>query len=98
MDSQLEELLKYCRENNRVCPQPMIWDRIWRMLPNRKEVGSGWNPPLPLILAAWWEASDQEKIQRFEQHIRWAFQHGVISEVEKAIRGLSEDQWYHSGD
>ena len=45
-------LIAYCRENSRVCPMPQRWNALWELLPNRKRVGGGWEPPLPLILAA----------------------------------------------
>jgi hypothetical protein len=51
-----------------------------------------------LILAAWWETSDEQKQQRFEQHIRWAYEHQAFEKVDKIIRSLSEDQWYHSDE
>ena len=35
----------------RVCPQPTHWHRLWVLLPNRKRVGVGWVPALPMILA-----------------------------------------------
>ena len=96
MDQQLKDLLDFCRGNNRVCPNPDEWNKFWKALPNRKRVGVGWSPPLPLILAAWWETSDEQKRQRLEQHIRWAYEHQVFEKTDKMIRSLSEDQWYHS--
>ena len=50
----LNDLLEFVRTNERVCPQPQRWNELWKMLPNRKRIGNGWDPPLPLILAAWW--------------------------------------------
>jgi hypothetical protein len=55
--TMLKELLEYVGSNNRVCPQPQKWDELWKLLPDRKRVGGGWDPPLPLILAAWWHTS-----------------------------------------
>jgi hypothetical protein len=49
----LHDLLNYVRDNRRVCPVPQRWNELWEMLPDRKRVGNGWEPPLPLILAAW---------------------------------------------
>ena len=39
------------------------------MLPNREPRGAGWEPPLPLILAAWWEASHSSKRARLKEHL-----------------------------
>ena len=98
LEARLKQLLEFCREGNRVCPHPQEWNRLWKTLPDRQREGGSWSPPLPLILAAWWETSDEEKRRRFEQHIRWAHDHGSLEAFERAIRCLSEDQWYHSGN
>jgi len=29
-----------------VCPQPMRWNELYEMLPAKKRVGNGWEPPL----------------------------------------------------
>jgi hypothetical protein len=68
--TELDKLLGYCGENDRVCPMPLSWHQVWDMLPGKKR-GSGWEPPPPLILAAWWETSDQAKREHFELHLRW---------------------------
>jgi hypothetical protein len=80
--------------SGRICPQPLRWNELWEMLPERKRVGNGWNPPLPLILAAWWEASDEAKHSRFLGHLEWADEHGTASSVVAFLRGLAEGDWY----
>jgi len=76
---------------------PPEWNTIWKLLPNRKRVGSvGWSPPLPLILAGWVYTSDAEKRQRFEEHIHWAYEHHALHKINRLIRGLSEEQWHQS--
>jgi hypothetical protein len=52
--SELDQLLAYCRENQRVCPVPRRWHELWELLPEKRQLGIEWQPPLPLILAAWW--------------------------------------------
>jgi len=49
------------------------------LLTNRRGVGVGWEPSLPLILAAWWEASDKDKRTRVHSHLRWASDHGALA-------------------
>jgi hypothetical protein len=44
-------------------------------------VGAGWEPLLPLILAAWWDTSDGDKRDRFHLHLRRASDHGAIGPV-----------------
>lgn len=94
--STLESLLKYVRENGRVCPMPRRWNELWKMLPDRRRVGDGWEPPLPLILGAWWDAPAHLKILRLEEHIRYANAHGVFPIVDRYLRQLSDDDWAYS--
>ena len=49
----------------------------------------------PLILAAWWEASDNEKKERLKLHIRWANNHGALAAIDKFLRSLPESDWHH---
>jgi hypothetical protein len=68
---------------------------MWELLPNRSRKGSGWEPPLPLILAAWWHASNLEKMICFDQHIQWAADHGALDTVLDYLETLSPEDWHH---
>lgn len=98
MSQLLEKLLKYVKENRRVCPQPDKWNLLWKGLPEKSRKGAGWNPPLPLILAAWWESTDKEKRDRLTLHIQYAFEKGVINDVDRYLRSLADDEWIYEGD
>jgi hypothetical protein len=94
---ELEQLLKYCVENDRVCPMPLPWHQVWDMLPSKKH-GSGWEPPPPPTFAAWWEASDEARRERLIVHFRWANEHGVLDRVAAFLRSLPENEWHHRGE
>lgn len=89
-----DELIAEVGRDDRICPQPQVWNRLWEMLPDRRQVGAGWEPPLPLILAAWWRTSDDEKQQRFHDHLRWASDHGAFGDIEQFISSLKPDDWH----
>ncbi len=97
-NDSLEDLIRYSKSNNRIVPCPPKWNEIYEMLPNRKRVGAGWDPPIPLILGGWWYSTEHEKQQRFFQHLRYAEKNGIIKEVSGFIRSLTEDEWCHSGN
>ena len=61
-------------------------------------VGSGWQPPLPLILGAWRDSSNLEKWMRLREHVTWAAEHESLDEVDSFLRSLSEDAWHHLTD
>ncbi|MBF0480022.1 MAG: hypothetical protein HQL26_11125 [Candidatus Omnitrophica bacterium] len=94
MDEKLNSLLEYVKLEGRVCPLPNHWNALWQMLPNRTQKSSGgWEPPLPLILAAWWESSALLKMERLAAHINYAAKHGDLDEVDQFLRNLIPDQW-----
>ncbi|MGQ0627316.1 MAG: hypothetical protein ACT4PL_04350 [Phycisphaerales bacterium] len=93
-----DTLFAWCGENGRVCRLPMRWSEIYELLPERRRVGNGWEPPLPLILAAWHGTPALLQMLRFQEHVQWASQKGAIDEVARYLRGLREDEWFHFGD
>jgi hypothetical protein len=94
MMTTLEDLMAEASKDGRVCPQPMVWNQLWELLPNRRRVGVGWEPSLPLILAAWWEASDNDKRNRFHYHLRWAFDHGALASVVDLMSNMKPEDWH----
>lgn len=95
MEQLLLDLLEFVSEEGRVCPKPRKWDALWKMLPGRKRAGGGWNPPLPLILAAWWDTTDWQKRDRLAEHIRYAYAEGVLKEVDDFLRHLARTDWLY---
>lgn len=90
----LSALLAYVDEEPRVCPKPQIWNRLFDLLPEKRRVGNGWEPPLPLILAAWENTSDLEKRERFHLHIRWAADHGAFDQINQFVRAMPPEHWH----
>lgn len=90
----LDDVLREATRDDRVCPKPDHWNRLWEMLPDRQRQGLGWEPPLPLILAAWWESSDSAKRERLDLHIRWAQEHGALDQVAAFIFSLKPEDWH----
>ena len=98
MSKEADDLIAYCRENNRVCPNPNPWNEVWKILPDRKQIGAGWEPPLPLILAAWYDTPAMSKMLRLAEHIQWADNHGALPQVAAFLRNLREEDWHHIGE
>ena len=94
----LDDLLVYVAKDGRVCPMPMRWQEFYEMLPNRRRVGGGWEPELPLILAAWHDTPALSKILRLREHLEWAAANGVLAEADAFLRGLPESDWSHVGE
>ena len=93
----LESLGEYCSAKDRVIPKD--WNKLWQMLRSRRQKTSGgWEPPLPLILAAWHETTPEEKQLRFKEHLQWAADHDQLIEIGLYLRSLSEGQWIHNDE
>jgi hypothetical protein len=95
MEEKLQLLLEYVKADGRVCLMPICWDELWKMLPDRRRVGSSWNPPPPLILGAWNYSANWEKALRLSEHILYASEHGVLDEVDRYLRSLRPEQWLY---
>lgn len=91
----LNESLELIQLNKRICPQPQVWQALYKLLPDKKHVGSSFEPSAPLILAAWWVSSEQQKIMRLQEHIEWASDHGCLDRVHKFLSDLPESDWFH---
>lgn len=94
----IDETIALVEVNKRVCPMPTKWNELWQLLPNKKQIGVGWNPPLPLILAAWWDTPNDRKKARLLEHIEYAEQHGSLEQVHQFLVALQEREWHHVGD
>ncbi len=94
----LESLMAYVKERQRICPKPQRWNDLWAMLPGKKRRGMGWNPPAPLILAAWHCTCDDEKADRLALHIEYADHNGILNEIGTFLRSLPEEEWVHRGE
>ena len=98
MIETVESLIAFCRQNNRVCPQPTRWQDLYELLPSKKRLGGGWEPALPLILAAWHDTPALHKMLRLAEHIEWADKHGCLDAVATYLRNLQEEDWHHLGE
>lgn len=91
----VDQVFAVATENDRVCPQPQKWQQLYNILPNKLRKEAGWEPPLPLILAAWWSTSPIAKRSRLQEHIEWAATHGCLNQVHDFMKSLSEENWHH---
>ena len=91
----INEVFAETEKNGRVCPQPSRWNELWELLPNRQRKGNGWEPSLPLILAAWGDTPILLKKLRLREHLEWAQKHGCLDTVYEFLVNLKEEDWYH---
>ena len=92
--SELEDFYDEILIDDRVCPMPIYWNKLWKMLPDRKRVDGQWEPQLPLILSAWNYSEDEAKLDVFKKHIKWAYEHNAFERIQSFLKSLNEDQWH----
>lgn len=97
MGITLQEVLDELEKNERVCPKPLHWQKLYNLLTEKKG-RSGIKLSSPLILAAWWGTSDRQKMQRLQEQIKWASDHGCLDTVYDFLRDLTDEEWYYTSD
>lgn len=90
----LGEVIVEARRNNRVCPKPAHWQKLFDMLPDKKKS----EPAPPLVGAAWLGTPSLPKRMYFREHLEWAAAHGCLEEVFDLMKSLPESEWHHMGE
>ena len=90
----VEDVMAEARRNNRVCPKPQVWQRLYDWLPHKGPQLA----PVPASRAEWDQMSPLEKRSRLRQHVEWAATQGVLPKVHEAFKALAEDRWHHMGE
>jgi hypothetical protein len=93
--SCLSELLVYVQADQRVCPRPQLWNKLWQMLSDQHRPGGVWGVAPPLILGGWAYTSTQDKVDRLREHLEFADRIGAIERVDQFLRALPESSWVH---
>jgi len=86
--------LKEVTKNNRVCPNPNLWNDL-HTLAIESNFNSHTPPSLPLILGAWWDTSDLDKSERLKELIDWCYVTNVSDVAWTFIQSLDESEWHH---
>lgn len=77
----------------RVCPNPIPWSAVYqRLLHVGKTRPDLPKPPVALVLNGWVFSNDSEKMERWQETLRWAEKAGC----ESITSCLSEDDFYHT--
>jgi hypothetical protein len=90
----VEDVMQEVRRNNRLCPKPLVWQRLYEWLPHKGPQ----LPPVPATRAEWEQLSPMQKRSRLREHIEWAAVQGVLQKVHEALKALPEERWHHIGE
>jgi hypothetical protein len=89
----VDDVLEIIRRNNRVCPKPSVWKKLYDYLPNK----TAQLVPFPATAQEWTMTPPLQKRARLRAHVEWAAEQGVLKQVHKALEGLPEEKWDHMG-
>lgn len=89
-----DDFLKEITKNNRVCPNPNLWNDL-HILATASDFNGHTPPSLPLILGAWWDTSDSDKSKRLKELIDWCYVASVSDIAWTFIQSLDESEWHH---
>ena len=94
MHKEYVDLIDYCNKFDRVCPWPDYWLKMYDLLPKKFENTKIQYAPSPLILVGW-DTQSKYKKKRLNEQIKWAQDTGVFILVDKFLRELNEENWFH---
>jgi hypothetical protein len=92
-DLTVDDVIVEIRRNNRVCPLPKVWQKLYEFLPNKTPALA----TVPATAEEWQRLSSLQKRTRLKEHIEWAAAQGVLKQVHAALQRLPEDRWFHMG-
>lgn len=90
----VEDVLLEARRNNRICPKPLVWRRLYEWLPNKCDQLAH----VPATREEWEQLGPLDKRARLREHIEWAAVQGVLQKVHDALKALPEERWHHAGE
>lgn len=93
-EATVEDVLAETRKNNRVCPMPSVWKRLYDALPNK----TAELPTVPCTSQEWKETPALQKRTRLRHHIEWAARQGMLAHVYEQLGQLPENKWHHMGE
>jgi hypothetical protein len=91
----IAQALAEARRSNRVCPQPQAWQKLYEMLPGKRQDGRNWEPMPPLTGSAWAATASIAKRVCLRDHIEWAARQGCLDAIYAYLKDLPESDWYY---
>jgi hypothetical protein len=53
---------------------------------------------MPLILAAWFHSTDEDKRHRLGEHIKFAAKMDCLDRASEFLHALPESEWHHADE
>jgi hypothetical protein len=92
--ADFDAMVTEARRNNRVCPIPPVWIRMYHLLQHHCPDGVAM-PSQPLVETAWNATPNLAKRMIFREHLEWADSVGQLGTVRKFLDAMKEEDWHH---
>jgi len=93
-DINPEVVLDIVEQNNRVCPNPRLWNSLYEIIQDDLDNNFGNEPPRPMILAAWRDTPPSIKKMVLVEQIKWAAENGTLDKAYHYLHDLNDDDWF----
>lgn len=87
----LDEVIRFCTTDERVCPVGQKWKQFTAHL---KQRAAGKEPPAALVGRDWWKTSNEMKRQRFHQQLLWAEKMQLLDDAFQYLSALPATAWH----
>ena len=106
-EQEVEDLIKYCSNKERIVPMPPKWVEVMRIIEYEK-LEKRYQGGLKCLIWHGWSASDENKIKVLRNQILWAGNHNLVDlnivstkrdkifyELKDFLMNLPEEEWFH---
>ena len=97
---EVEELIKFCTMDNRVCPVPKRWAHVMKILKFKEQDKDVQGTIRSLILSGWSFFSNDSKKKRLHHQIRfaglWSNNDKMFNELKKYLLSIEKECWHYT--
>lgn len=91
----LGDVMAICRTNDRICPLPAVWEKMYLCLPVERRGATIVRAPFPIERRRWNLVSDLLKQERLREQFLWADARGGLFGVQRFLAEMREPEWHH---
>ena len=101
----LNELINFLKEKNIICPLPIIWNDMYKLMVREihtresnwvvDTIYENYGTPPPLVLNGWNFSTDDEKKERFLEHLNIANKNGKLGLIKNFLMKVKPVDFYY---
>ena len=101
----LDEFIKFIEEKHIICPLPIIWNDMYKLMVREihtKEsdwvvdtIYKKYGTPPPLVLNGWNFSTDDEKKERFIEHLNIANKNSKLGLIKSFLMKVKPEDFYY---